>query len=531
MHWHRKSPGILTAIIAVALTTLLANSPNAPAQEKAEKATEKPPEKMEKTTGEKKPDDKKVDKKEKAPPPTPIELEPYKVLVNVTVPNGTRINVLTRRTLKVELERVISRTWGGMWKPEVRMNDWICPGGAIVDMQPDVVSERYGRDYDKVMLVAMDPETLDLTATEWDFRSNSVTVPAYRKSFDIAAVPNDIARLLIEVFQPVLLFRRADKFDKSYIEVTLKAGDFPAPDPEAAQIREGDVLRPVVRFFNKRNRDQVDRIQDQTLTYIIVQSVDRDVIGGTMISGVPTVFAKNARRAEKFALRKRPRHKATMVKLVLRSRPDKPLLCHRVNVVSKLKYRDEELAPSENYISDRYGEVEVPVGSYPTYWIYVYSGKLLLARIPYAPGLVDKETVLMPDDSMRLLVEGEVDLLKGRLIDLGARRAVHRSAAKQLAKDGKGEEAKAEFAAFMELPGREDFEKQIVTFEQPAIQKAVAARNLVSRGRIRKVCGEIRRVLDIFFDKERIKQFQDELNNLFETSPTDEDLEAEADLN
>lgn len=513
----------IISLTAVALAITLTSAPVARACVQGEKAAASAPDATKAPAG-KKPAIKKMNKTKKAPPPTPIEVDPYKVLVNLTVPNGTRIDGLTRQSLKLDLERAIERTWGAMWEAEVRMNDWVCLGGAIETMQPDVVSKRYGRDYDKVMLVALDPETLKLTATEWDFRSNSVTVPAHRKSFDMTAVANDIARLMIEVFQPVLLFRRADKFDKSYMEVTLKAGDFPAPDPEAVQIRKGDVLRPVVRFFNKRKPSQVDRIQDQTLTYIIVESVDREIIGGTMISGVPTVFGRNARRAEQFALRKRPRHKATRLKLVLRSRPDKPLLCHRVNVVSKLKYRDEELAPSTNYISDRYGEVEVPVDSYPTYWIYVYSGKLLLARIPYAPGLVDKETVLMPDDSMRLLVEGEVDLLKGRLIDLGARRAVHRSAAKQYAKDGKGEEAKAEFEAFMKLPGLEDFEKQIITFEQPAIQKAVAAGNLVSRGRIKKVCGEIRRVLTVFFDAERVKQFKDELDNLFESSP---DLDAE----
>ncbi|MFK7821290.1 MAG: hypothetical protein AB8G99_21425 [Planctomycetaceae bacterium] len=492
------------------------------AQEEKSKASVKAD--AEKTKAAKQTPAKQKDAKEKEKaPPVPVAEDPYKVVVNLTVPRHRLMTAATRAALRDHVELMVRRTWGGMWNTDVRMNDWMLVGDAIERLQSDAVSERYEAKFDKVLFVALDPETLSLTAREWDFRSNSLTVPAFAETYDLAAVPNQIVHLLIEVFRPVLLFRRADKFDKSYIEVTLKAGEFPAPDPKAAQIKPGDVLTPVVRYFNKRNRDQVDRIQYQTLTYLVVQDIDRDVIGGTLVSGVPTVFGRNARRAEQFALRQRPRHKATRVKLVLRSNPEKPLLCHRVNLVSKLKYRDEELEKSVNLISDRYGEVVIPVGSYPTYWIYVYSGKLLLARIPYAPGLLAKETVLMPDDSMRLLVEGEVDLLKGRLIDLVARRAVHMSAAMQYSKDGKADETRAEVAALEALPGKKQFEDQITTFQQPAVQKALAARNRVSRGRINRVCGEMKRVIDNYFDPARMDAFRNQLNDVFESNGAQDD--------
>lgn len=469
---------------------------------------------------------KKTENKEKEPPPIPIAEDPYDIVINVTVPRHTRVTTHMRAALRLNIEQLVARTWGAMWVADVRMNDWMLTQSGIERLKADEVSKRFGTKYDKVLFVAVDPETLSITTREWDYRSNSLTVPATGEAFDFAAVPNETIKLLVEVFQPVLLLRRTDKFDKSYIEVTLKAGEFPAPDALAEQVRPGDVLTPVVRYFNKRNRGQVDRIQYQTLTYLVVQNIDREVIGGTLVSGVPTVFGRNARRAEQFALRRRPRHPSTKVKLVLRSNPEKPLLCHRVNVVSKLKYRDEELGPSVNLISDRYGEVEIPVGSYPTYWIYVYSGKLLLARIPYAPGLIDEETVLMPDDSMRLLVEGEVDLLKGRLIDLVARRAVHMSAAQQYSKDGKVEETKAELAALDALPGEKEFLDQITTFRQPAIDKAMAARNRVSRGRIVKVCSEIERVLKTYFDPTRMEAFREQLDNIFESNVSEDDDEA-----
>jgi hypothetical protein len=508
--------GLVFACVLLAAPTIAQDKPAEAKQPAPEKAA--PAGKADATAKTKK-------KAEPKAPPTPVAEDPYDVVINLTVPSHRSMTLATTNKLRKDVAHAVRRTWGGMWVADVRMNDWMLVGDAVERLEPDAVSKRYGKKYDKVLFVAIDPESLVLTAREWDYRSNSLTVPAVGSAYDLAAVPNEIVHLLIEVFQPVLLYRRTDKFDKSYIEVTLKAGEFPAPDPKAVQISPGDVLTPVVRYFNKRNRDQVDRIQDQTLTYLVVQDIDRDIVGGTLLSGVPTVFGRNARRAEQFALRRRPRHKATRVKLVLRSNPDKPLLCHRVNLVSKLKYRDEELEESVDLISDRYGEVVVPVGSYPTYWIYVYSGKLLLARIPYSPGLVAEETVLMPDDSMRLLVEGEVDLLKGRLIDLVARRAVHMSAAMQYAKDGLADETKAEVAALDALPGKKEFEDQITTFQQPAVQKALAARNRVSRGRINRVCGEMKRVIDNYFDPARMDAFRAQLDEIYQGSDDSDDVE------
>ncbi len=453
----------------------------------------------------------------------PITLEPYKVRVNLSVANNPRFDLQARQLLVQDLSRRIQRTWGGMWQCEISNKEWIGSAETVRRLTAESVSDIYGDRFDKVMFVAIDPATRELAAVEWDWRSNSVTVPAYSQTYDTAALAGETVQLLLEVFQPVLTLERVDKFDKSYIEMSLKAGELGVPDPAAVQVQTGDVLTPYVRFFNKRNRHQVDRIQPQILTYIVVQDVDRARVGGTLISGVPTVFGKNARRAEQFALRKRPRHRSTRLKLVLRSNPDKPLLSHRVHVVPKLKYRDTELAPPLQLISDRYGEVEIPVGSYPTYWVYVYSGKLLLARIPYAPGLVEHETVLMPDDSMRLLVEGEVDLLKGRLIDLVARRAVHMSAALAFAKQGKADEAKAELAELSKLPGLQDFLDQITNFRRPAVIKAEAARNRVSRGRILKVCKEIENVLRTYFDPEKDKAFRDRLDEVFGDEAPDAD--------
>lgn len=453
-------------------------------------------------------------------PPKPLAQQPYKIRLSVSVATHPARDQVFRDRLLKQLRRSVRRTWGGMWQAEVLMNEDIHSALTIDRLTPEEMSKRFADTYDKVISVAIDPRTLNISAREWDWRSNTLNVTATRRAYDEADVAPSVIRLLQTVFEPVLTFERSEG---DFIEMYLKAGEYPAPDPAARQVRVGDVLRPFVRYFNKKKRSVVDKIQDQTLTYLIVSSVDRGRVAGTLISGVPTVFGKKARRAEMFALRRRPRFDHTRLRLVLRPNPDKPLLCHRVNVVDKLKYRDKERTTPLDLISDRYGKVRVPVGEQPTYWIYVYSGKLLLARIPYAPGLVEEETIYMPDDSMRLLVEGEVDLLKGELIDLVARRAVHMSAAVAYAKQAKGEAVKAEVAALEALPGLDEFKTKITNFERPAIDKAVAVGNRVSRGRIKKVCQEIRNVLNNFFDPEKMKQFKDRLDQIYgDNAPPDD---------
>lgn len=468
-------------------------------------------------------------KKEEKPPKISVDRKPYKVLVNVTVSAHPGMTNHDLSALRDDIANKIERTWGCMWVTKVQLNDWICVEDTIRRMQPETMSARFGQQYDKVMLIHLDPETFTLTVREWDYRSNTLTTPASGSTHRLAAVPNLAAELLVEVFQPVLVWRRTDKDPRSsYLELTLKAANFPPADPIANQIRPGDVVIPFIRHFEKKNPTQVKKIQPLLLTFIVIDAVDREVVGGTIIMhGPASPFGRSSRNAEQFALRRRPRHKSTKVKMVLRNRTDKPLLCHRVVIVSKLKYRDEELGPSSNLISDRYGKVQIPTGSYPTYWVYVYSGKLLLARVPYAPGLLAEETIEMPDDSMRLLVEGEVDLLKGRLINHVARGAVHRSAAMAFSKKGNKKGVLKEVADLEKMPGLKFFEDEVTTFREPAIQRAEAARNRVSKRRIERVCGEIGNVLRNYFDPEKEKKFKEQLDRVFrsemEEAPKEDD--------
>ena len=54
--------------------------------------------------------------------------------------------------------------------------------------------------------------------------------------------------------------------------------------------------------------------------------------------------------------------------------------------------------PASECCPIRNGEIQIAVDpENPTFWLYVYSGSALLARVPYAPGLIPYDVMKLPE--------------------------------------------------------------------------------------------------------------------------------------
>lgn len=105
-------------------------------------------------------------------------------------------------------------------------------------------------------------------------------------------------------------------------------------------------------------------------------------VRGTLISHGPVPFGGKGRNLQQIGIRQRPMANSSRLKLVLRDRPDRPLVCLRVDQVPK---RDSPPESRIRRLTDRSGEIELPVDpDNSTSWLYAYSGSTLLARVPYA---------------------------------------------------------------------------------------------------------------------------------------------------
>jgi hypothetical protein len=478
----------------------------------------------------------------------PFSLRPYRVRLSVSVTGALGGRSFRPNRLLDDVRQAVSRMYGRMWQLDVYAADWLRPGtpiqiaelnvGDLIDverlLQPsdgrdadvdEVVLNRYPESKsDKAMLLGVAASTagFEVICREYDTRTHDLS-PAIRKfTPDRKFVASIAARLVRDSFRPCLTYvrRYLDNEDREFVQLQVQAGEIAAPDPSVVQIRAGDVLRPFKRFMNRKDPTKLRQLRPLPLTYIRVTSVDQDVTRG-LVTGVLLTHARvspfgvRGRSLEQIALRQRPAARSSTVRLVERSVENKPLVCQRLSVVYKLRREDQDELGQLKLVSDRNGEVEITVHDrFPTLWLYVYSGHTLLALVPYAPGLMTSDTVELPDDSIRLSVEGDLQLFQDELVDSIALREVQFSMAQRAAEEGRSEDLQKHLDAYASHATLEDFTKSLNLIRVSAENRAKRQQNSSGQRAIVKMCNRMKNTLEQYFSAERLARRQSELNDL-----------------
>lgn len=478
----------------------------------------------------------------------PLPHRPYQVVVEVGFEGSDTRGPLTQSLLTEEIRKGLQRMYGQMWNADVRNSNWLIPASAhrIERLTEADVSSRYdGSLVEKVILVGIsaNQNSFEVSCREFDVRVQELTPLLKHQTNDIQEVGAIACRLARDSFRPVTMFT-SQSVDKTELEFELQAGALIPPDPTAAQIAGGDILRPFLRQLDRRNPGKIKSLQRLDLCYVRVttfnQELRTDVVSpddspvrvegvttapavytdnghvrGVLISHGLVPFGGRARSVQQIALRQRPAAKKSRVRLVLQARPDRPLICFRVDRVSKLRQTDVNESPGVRLLSDRNGDIEIEVDPQnPTFWLYVYSGSVLLARVPYAPGLIPRDTMKLPDDSVRLGVEGELYLLRDQLVDMVAQKAVHMSIAKKSAAEGNVPGLEAAITQLDALPGQKRFEELLNKIKTDALTKADQQKNKGARTKVEKLCTKMAESLTLFFAGDKRLREAEEIERL-----------------
>jgi hypothetical protein len=115
---------------------------------------------------------------------------------------------------------------------------------------------------------------------------------------------------------------------------------------------------------------------------------------------------------------------------------------------------------------------------------------------------------------MRLAVESEIRLLNGRVVDAVARRMSHVIRASAHAQAKKWKEVDAELAAFRELPGLAEFERQLNAIRIPALEAADKAKNRMARRAIEKLCNDASAIINRHLAPKALQQRIDDIEAL-----------------
>lgn len=475
----------------------------------------------------------------------PLIHKPYEVRVEIGFDGTETISLDVRDKLTAEIRDGLTRMYGPMWNASVASSDWLIPGGTarVQRLNETELQSRYtGASTEKIILISVAGNNglFEVSCREFDNRVQELTPLLVESTTDIQSVSNIACRLARDCFRPVLLFS-GPSIDKTELEFELQAGTLIPPDPSAAQIAQGDVLRTFIRQLDRRNPGKVKLLQKLDLCYVRVTSFNKELradsisaedtdvqvegttadqtavytdsghVQGVLIAHGMVPFGGRSRSMEQIALRQRPSAPKSSVRLVLQARPDRPLICYRVDRVAKLRQTDVNESPGVRMLSDRNGDIEIAVDpDNPTFWLYVYSGSALLARVPYAPGLIPHDSMKLPDDSVRLGVEGELYLLRDQLVDMVAQKAVHMSLAKKAAAEGNTAALEASIVQLDSLPTQKRFEDQLNRIQTDAVTKATQQKNAAAKRKVETLCKKMGESLALFFagDK-RVKDAQE----------------------
>lgn len=452
--------------------------------------------------------------KEKTPAELPFSVRPYSVLVSVGFDGPEYHSQASRQQVLAEIQQSVRRIYGRLWQVTLRANDWMIPSDKahLQRLTVEGLLERFPeQDFQKVFLVTVSGAgtVRHLACREFDTRVHEMTPILQATLRDARGVANACGRLIRDSFRPVLMFVRrfVDEDQHTRVEMQAQGGQILVPDNSATQVVSGDVLRPFRREMDRRDAKKLKQLRPFPLTYMRVMSVDREVSRGLVetvfLSHLsPDSFLGKGRRTERLALRQRPKAEESVVRLVLTNRPDKPLISHRLAIAYQLGYKDEEAAEQTKLVSDRNGEVTISVTpDHPTFWIRVYSGSSLLARVPYAPGLIPFDTVKLPDDSVRLGVEGEIQLLSDELIDAIAQREVLIARAKKQAEAGAADAVTALLEQYGEIAGKDYFLEKVKSIQTNA-EKEAKEKNLGTK-RLAALCDSFQGSVNSFFTEEK----------------------------
>ena len=439
--------------------------------------------------------------------PVPPYLKPYKINISVAFGLQPSLNQKFQKQFSHSVRETVRRTIGQAWNLDIESSTLIAGShlDAIHQLDADQFKTLFGQsEYDKVFAITVSHtgSAYDIQCREWDRLTQDLGPTRSKHNVHRKLVPQQTVKLIQSLFRPVL---HITFLEENLAELALVAGDYPISDPQSQQIRVGDLLVPYFRYLEKDR--SVNRIQRLPWTYLNVEDVNRGYVTCRYVSALRRALgSRRRRRVELVALRIQRPYQSTTVEVVRRQTPPRPLAGHSVKLVRKLYARDEAVGEPQELLTDRFGRIEVPVSSeVPLVWLYVYSGTALMARVPLAPGVEEHEELQLSDDSLRLATEGEIELLKSRLIDTVARRMTLLVQAKRHATAGEKEAAELVFAKFEQLPGIRDFERDLAAIQVPAVRSAQEMRMRSAEMKIKKICNDAKKLIDRYLDAEKIQ--------------------------
>ena len=180
---------------------------------------------------------------------------PYQVQVYLAVapePSlGPRLQADLSATLAARIEAVIGPAWNVTLSPAPA-----ALGEAMLHGLAELPGDRVplpAAEVDKILLVSVTPIPGGLTvaARDFDVRTRTLSPAVVRPVWQPGMLGNTVLDALVTAFAPL---GQIDRWEKDVVFIRAKASALPLGDRRLAMFREGDVLRPIVRYNDREGR-------------------------------------------------------------------------------------------------------------------------------------------------------------------------------------------------------------------------------------------------------------------------------------
>lgn len=440
------------------------------------------------------------------------ELHAYRVRIEVVFGDEPLLTESVRERTLHDLRSRIRAVFGATWRADVidSRERTITSIDRLGDLRPDEVTVGADAELDKVFVVAVpgrdanDPlGRLVVGGIELDVATGRLGTVVTRSTARADRIGATILAVVYATFSPLAVVERVEGDSAAFRSVA--AGLITAAEDRLVA-RPGDTFAPYLRYFDKTGT--LVRVQRIPSTYLRAS----ETTGPSMLASIVSAYraplgTRINRRVEILALAVHATREETRVRLVRSGRAKTPAAGTTVEIVRKLRVRDAAIGEPFESMSDRDGIVRVPRTEGSEFsWLYVKSGRSVIARVPVLAGAESQVDVEVPDDRPRLEVEGGIDLLMGDLVDTVAKRETLLNRIQVLARNGDWDTVDELLPELDRIPTSAEFETRLDLLHAAPLSRARAEGNARAVFAIEKMVRDTRSRLRRFLDREKIEQ-------------------------
>lgn len=458
-----------------------------------------------------------------------FEITPYRVLVKVDYQSNHLLNERTIIDATADFEARLNRNAGNTWHTTTEKTASKVFQVKVINTAPP----ESWKKFDKVFRYSITPKAagISIAGFEYDVKTETETEMLIRTVSTSRFLAHELTLMTATLFRPLAA---VDVSKTGKVSLRQKASRIACPNPEWLALQKQDLLT-VSRLYRDRE-GIVKKRYDIPWTFLRITEQKENVANCEVISAFRSPLAGIQRRVETIAIKAVPLLQETDLTLKKRKPKGKEETFGTAQI--KLAHNYVPGEPVEFHtqqVTTRLGQTSLKRDENPIQYLFVYSGETVLAKVPCVPGLHQSQTLVVPDDSVQLKVDGELSRIKDDLIDLVARRTVLFARAKILAKQGRFDltDVQPETASsataknltvngivkqIENLPTKASFDRRILAVRVPAVDASLKAKDRVGANRITQQCSDVEKLVERYLTDDKLKKFKEEIDELKKVS-------------